>query len=70
VKLWEAGDEDLPCEEAIGRVREVAYYMLNTKETIPAEVKHLKYLESFAVRGNVNTMLLNIELGPEICELE
>ena len=70
VKLWETADEDLPCEEAVGRVREVAYYMLNTKETIPAEVKHLKYLESFTVQGNVNTMLLNIELGPEICELE
>lgn len=70
VKLWEAADEDLPCDEAVGRVREVAYYMLNTKETIPGEVKHLKYLESFTVQGNVNTMLLNIELGPEICELE
>lgn len=69
VKLWEAGDKDLPCDEAIGRVREVAYYMLDTKETIPGEVKYLKYLESFTVQGNVNTMLLDIPLGPEICEL-
>ena len=74
VTLWEAADEEivkgeLP-KEAIGRVRAVQYSFLNTKETIPAEIRHLKYLESLSISSNVNTMLLNIELGSEICELE
>ena len=70
VTLWEASDEDLPSPEAVGRVRAVQYSFLNTKESIPAEIRHLKYLESLAISSNVNTMLLNIELGSEICELE
>lgn len=70
VQLWERNDEDLPKKEAIGRVRAVNFTMVNTKESIPQEVKYLKYMETFQVYGNVNTMLLNIELGSEICELE
>ena len=70
VELWEASDKDLPAPEAVGRVRAVQYSFLNTKESIPAQVRHLKYLESLAISSNVNTMLLNIELGSEICELE
>lgn len=70
VELWEASDKDLPAPEAVGRVRAVQYSFLNTKEGIPSEVRHLKYLESLAISSNVNTMLLNIELGSEICELE
>ena len=70
VKLWEVTDEDLPCPEAVGRVRSVAYAYIDTEESIPAEIKHLKYLESFSVSTNINTMLLNIDLGPEICSLE
>ena len=69
VELWEASDEDLPAPEAVGRVRAVQYYLINTKESIPAEIRHLKYLESLSVQSNVNTMLLDIELGSEICEL-
>lgn len=74
VTLWEAADEEIVKgevpKEAIGRVRAVQYSFLNTKETIPAEIRHLKYLESLSISSNVNTMLLNIELGSEICELE
>ena len=70
VDLWEASDKDLPAPEAIGRVRAVQYSFLNTKETVPSEIRHLKYLESLAISSNVNTMLLNIDLGSEICELE
>ena len=70
VDLWEASDKDLPAPEAVGRVRAVQYSFLNTKETVPSEIRHLKYLESLAISSNVNTMLLNIELGSEICELE
>ncbi len=70
VSLWEAKDKDLPSPDAVGRVRSVQYFLINTKETIPAEVRHLKYLESLSISSNVNTMLLDIELGSEICELE
>lgn len=70
VKLWEKTDKGLPCADAVGRVRSVEYFLLNTKESIPAEIKHLKYLESLSISSNTNTMLLNIDLGPEVCELE
>lgn len=70
VTLWEAGDKDLPAEEAVGRVRSVEYFLINTKESVPAEVRHLKYLESLSISSNVNTMLLDIELCTEVCELE
>lgn len=70
VELWDAGDKDLPSPDAVGRVRSVSYAMLNTKETIPAEIKYLKYLENLTIQSNVNTMLLSIDLGPEVCELE
>ena len=74
VTLWEASDEEIVNEkvpqEAVGRVRSVQYSFLNTKEDIPAEIRHLKYLESLSISSNVNTMLLNIELGSSICELK
>ena len=70
VQLWEADDKDLPSPDAIGRVRSVSYFLINTKETVPSEVRHLKYLESLSISSNVNTMLLDIELCSEICELE
>ena len=70
VKLWEKTDTALPCPEAVGRVRSVAYAYIDTEETLPSEIKHLKYLESFSVSTNINTMLLNIDLGPEICSLQ
>ena len=74
VRLWEASDKEIVSGEvpqaAVGRVRAVQYSFLNTKETIPAEIRHLKYLESLDISSNVNTMLLNIELGSEICELD
>ena len=69
VELWEATDEDLPAADAVGRVRSVAYAMFKTKESIPQEVRHLKYLETFDIASNTNTMLLSIDLGSEICQL-
>lgn len=70
VELWEAGDKDLPNPAAVGRVRAVQYSFPRTTESVPSEVRHLKYLESLAISGNVNSMLLDIKLGDEICELE
>ena len=55
VTLWEATDKEikdgeLP-EEAVGRVRSVHFAMIDLQdgETLPKEIRHLKYLESFAV---------------------
>ena len=55
---------------SVGRVRAVNFGTVGTKESLPQEVKYLKYLETFQVYGNENTMLLNIELGSDICELK
>ncbi len=70
VTLWEATDKNLPDPEAVGRVRSAKFMMCNTKESIPQEVRYLKYLETLNVYSNVNTMLLNIELGSDICGLK
>ena len=52
VTLWEATDKDLPCEEAVGRIRSVNFVMIDMKEgeSLPKEVRYLKYLESFSIR--------------------
>lgn len=70
IKLWEATDEDLPCPEAVGRVREASFSFFDTKEMLPKQIVHLKYLEKFSIMSNRSTMLLSIDLGPEICELK
>ncbi len=70
VTLWETNDEDLPHPEAVGRVRSLTISYFKSDESIPEQIKHLKYLESFTLWSNSNTHLLSIDLGPEICELE
>lgn len=70
VVLWEASDENLPAPEAVGRVRRVEFFIFNTDESIPQEIKYLRYLETLSVSSNVNTMLKSIKLGAEVCELE
>lgn len=69
VELWDEGDEGLPCKEAVGRVRYVKFFVFSTKETIPQEVKYLKYAETISFFGNTNTMYLSIDLGNDICSL-
>lgn len=44
------------------RVRSVNFGTITTKESLPQEVRYLKYLETFQVYGNANTMLLSIDL--------
>ena len=70
VTLWKRTDKDLPSPEAVGRVRSVNFGSVTIKESLPQEVKYLKYLETFQVYGNANTMLLNIALENHICELK
>lgn len=74
--LWERNDElpkdenGNPIQDAIGRVRYARFTIFDTKESIPHEVSYLKYAETLSFDGNSNTMLLNIDLGDEICNLK
>ena len=70
VTLWEATDEDLPDPKAVGRVRKASFMMCKTKESIPYELRYLRYIETLNIYSNVNTMLLSIDLGSEICNLK
>ena len=69
VRLWEAGDKSLPCPEAVGRVRDLDLSYFSTEDDIPSEIKHLKYLETLSLYGNVNTMLKDIHICEEIATL-
>ncbi len=71
VTLWEATDKDLP-EGAVGRVRSVKFVMIDLKdgETLPKEIRYLKYLESFSIQSNANWQIRDVSLGEEICELK
>lgn len=70
--LWEATDENLPSEDAVGRVRAVYFMMFDLKneEVFPKEIRHLKYLETFSVQSNVNHQTRTVKLCPEICDLK
>ena len=69
VRLWKLGDAGLPSSDAIGRVRDLDLSFFNTEDDIPTEIKHLKYLETLSLYGNVNTMLKEINLCPEVATL-
>lgn len=70
VRLWEATDSALPEAAAVGRVRDLDLSYFNTEDGIPAEIRHLKYLETLSLFGNVNTMLKSIDMGEEVCSLQ
>ena len=76
VRLWRSTDnlpldaDGLPIKEAIGRVRDLDLSYFNTEDGVPVEIKHLKYLETLSLFGNVNTMLKSIDLGEEVATLE
>lgn len=70
VELWEQTDKDLPCPEAVGRVRGVSFSLFDTKETLPQEVRYLRYAETISFYGNTNTMYRTIHLASDICQLE
>lgn len=68
VTLWEKKDEGVT-PEMVGRIRSASFTMINTKEDIPAEISHLKYIETLEFYGNSNRQLLNIELGDNLSSL-
>lgn len=70
VTLWEKTDK-VPAEQ-VGRLRSVAFTMLDTKEVLPIELKHLKYLERLSIVGNGNKMLLPVDflMGNALAELK
>ena len=76
VRLWRSTDnlpldaDGLPIKEAIGRVRDLDLSYFNTEDGVPVEIKHLKYLETLSLFGNVNTMLKSIKLCEEVATLE
>ncbi len=73
VTLWEATDAFVKSHpEANGRVRSVSFSMINLQsgETLPKEVKNLKYLESFSISANQNNQIREVDLGEDICELQ
>jgi hypothetical protein len=70
IRLWEASDRTLPCKEAIGRVRDLDLSYFNTEDDLPVEFKYLKYLETLSLYGNVNTMIKDIHICEELCDLE
>ncbi|WP_025068517.1 BACON domain-containing protein [Bacteroides gallinarum] len=72
VTLWEATDENLPEAEAVGRVRSLQLMMFDLKdgETLPKEIRYLKYLESFTIQSNTNRQTRTVSLGEEICDLK
>ncbi|MCF0195886.1 MAG: hypothetical protein HUK03_01335 [Bacteroidaceae bacterium] len=72
VRLWEKTDTGLPSPEAVGRVRDVLFMMANVPdgETLPVEIKYLKYLESLSYYSNVNSFLKTVHLGTDVCSLK
>ena len=70
VRLWVSTDRNLPCPEAVGRVRDLDLSFFNTEDDIPSEIKHLKYLETLSLYGNVNSMIKSIKLCEEVATLD
>lgn len=71
VKLWKNTDQEVKDNPQMkGRVRSVLFSMFHTEESVPAEVTHLKYVETLEFFSNVNNGLKSIKLGNEVCQLE
>ncbi|MBO7261532.1 MAG: leucine-rich repeat domain-containing protein [Alistipes sp.] len=70
VRLWESTDRNLPCPEAVGRVRDLDLSFFSTDDDIPSEIKHLKYLETLSLYGNINSTTKSIKLCEEVATLD
>lgn len=63
VEIWTSGENK-------GRVKRAEFFIFNTKEGLPFQVKYLTAAEELYFFGNTNTFLLDINPGEHICELE
>lgn len=68
VQLWEETDPGYTPEKA-GRVRSARFNLFQTTESIPYEVQYLTEAEELIFFSNVNSYLLDLDLGPYICKL-
>lgn len=62
VEVWRSGPNK-------GRVKKAEFFLFNTKEGIPFQVKYLTAAEELYFYSNVNTFLLSLDPGEHICEL-
>lgn len=72
VKLWEATDEGFT-EDKRGRVRAVAFRVLDTKEGLPYEIQFLTKAEEISIFANGNSFLKHFSTGeylPKLTQLK
>jgi hypothetical protein len=63
VEVWKTGPDK-------GRVKSAEFFMFGTKESLPFQVRYLTAAEELSFFGNVNTFLLSLDPGEDICKLE
>lgn len=68
VALWKEGQEGYSPEKK-GRVKYVQFFIYNTNEELPFEVKYLTAAEEIYIFGNSNTFLKNLKIGDNLSEL-
>lgn len=68
VVLWNERHEGYTPEKK-GRVKYAEFYIYNTNEPLPFQVKYLTAAEELSFFGNSNTFMKDLELGDEITEL-
>lgn len=68
VALWKEGQEGYTPEKK-GRVKYVQFFIYNTNEELPFEVKYLTAAEEIYIFGNSNTFLKNLKIGDNLSEL-
>ncbi|MBO7300413.1 MAG: hypothetical protein J6U53_03280 [Tidjanibacter sp.] len=68
VKLWEEGQAGYTPDKQ-GRVKSAQFFIYNTNEDIPFQVKYLTAAEELYFFGNSNTFLKNLHVGEYLTEL-
>lgn len=68
VTLWDESDQGYTPDKK-GRVKYAQFYIYNTNEGIPFQVKYLTAAEELYFFGNSNTFLKNLYVGEYITEL-
>lgn len=68
VILWDENTKGYTPDKK-GRVRYAEFYIYNTNETLPFQVRYLTAAEELYFFGNTNTFLKSLEVGDDITEL-